>query len=199
MKGRILDILFALVMLLTLTLATSAPVMADGGDDDGGRAAGFASGAGKYFWEGIPGAPGGWDMDWHGRVVIHVKEAHDGRPARGFTYSSYIQDDLGINLWILDRPLDVAVVRGNECWSINEVVASSDPSLVGTLRIGGVLDGGNPGRNVDMLFGAMYPYDFFITPEDPEPNPWDIYEAGVAGFLGFYIPMAKGDVVVKAQ
>jgi sugar lactone lactonase YvrE len=187
------------------------PVVDD--DDDCSRKAGFCSGAGRWTWDGGD-YPYPWNLPWYGRFVVHVQEAHHGQPPKGFGYSTWITDDVDpvtpgdqpYKMCLLVRAVEVAIVSrddgSNEAWVMNEVVACSDPAmgLVGTLNPVGWLDGGTPGRNGDMIFSALYPYDFFDDPTTLEFDPLTpqaIYQLGVDGQLPWLSPVTKGNLVVK--
>ena len=101
-------------------------------------------------------------------------------------------------MWILVRTVDVTIVRDNEAWVMNEIVASSNHVLapVGTLNVVGWLDGGTPGRNGDMIFSTLDPYVFFDG-----MNAQLIYDSLILGDPPFddpwLSPVTKGNVVVK--
>lgn len=191
MKKNTIRIVLALVLVLSICFATAVPATAD--DDNDGRVASFANGAGECTYEGT-GNPDDfpWNLDWHGSFRFHVQEAHHGQPAKGWCYSVWIQDDLPYSMWILERLVDVSIVRGNETWMMYEIVASSEPSYVGTIRIAGALDGGTPGQNGDMIFSALYPYDFF-----PGMTAEEVYQLGIDGYLPWLAQVTKGNIIVK--
>jgi len=207
-KRNTIRIVVALVLVLSICLATAVPAIA--GDDNNGRAAGFASGAGEWTFDGGD-YPYPWNLPWYGDFVFHVQEAHHGQPPKGFQYSTWITDDIDpvtpgdqlYKMWILDSIIDVTVVSRDdgtsEVWVLSEITACSDPNYVGTLHIFAYLDGGTPGLNGDKIFAALAPYNWY-----PGMTPQGIYEAGVAGapppFDNPWLsPVTKGDVVVKPQ